>query len=152
MDPKYLTVNVIKDWSNRKLYQDIEGENLLENLIYYGKIMYLVDAMVPSTPDSIKMNWNAQEIQWCKENEFKIWKELAADQATLYSDEAFEVKKWITDGPFTSGLPQESPGMVGVWMGWQMVRDHHRRFPESSLKEILSTDATDILRSYNPKK
>lgn len=152
MEPQYLTVNVIKDWSNKLLYQNIEGENLLETLVYYGKIMYLVDALMPEVPDSIKMNWNSNEINWCKENEFRIWKELASDQSTLYDTTPFEVQKWVIDGPFTSGLPQESPGMAGVWIGWQMLKDHHARNPEAALNEILAADAATIIRSYNPKK
>lgn len=152
MEPQYLTVNVIKDWSNKLLYQNIEGENLLETLVYYGKIMYLVDALMPEVPDSIKMNWNSNEINWCKENEFRIWKELASDQSTLYDTTPFEVQKWVIDGPFTSGLPQESPGMAGVWIGWQMLKDHHARNPETALNEILAADAATIIRSYNPKK
>lgn len=152
MLPEYLSVNVVKDWCNKTLYEDKEGENLLENIIYYGKIMYLLDALMPHVPDSTKMNWTSAQIEWCEENEFRIWTELAANQQSLFESKPFDVKKWITDGPFTSGLPQESPGMTGVWVGWMMLRDHHRRNPETPLPELLSEEAETILRSYKPKR
>ena len=152
MQSQYLVANVLKDWSNKTIYREIAGENLLESLVYYGKIMYLVDACMPATPDSIKMNYSSSQMNWCVENEFNIWKELASDQSILYDTKPFEINKWVSDGPFTAGLPQESPGMVGIWVGWMMVRDYHQRFPESSIQEVLEQDASEILRSYNPKK
>jgi len=151
MDPEYLEANVVKDWCNRVLYQDMAGNNLLENLIYYGKIMYLLEALTPGMEDSTRMNWKSGSVEWCESNEFSIWKELA-NQEILYNTDPFAVQKWIIDGPFTAGLPQESPAMAGVWTGWQMLRDHHRRFPEQSLLQVLEAGAEEILKSYNPKK
>ncbi len=152
MQSQFMVANIMKDWSNKALYAEIAGENLLETIVYYGKIMYLVDASMPNTPDSIKMNYSSQQMQWCHENEFNVWKELASDQNTLYETKPFEINKWVSDAPFTSGLPAESPGMVGIWIGWMMLRDHHQRFPKQSINEVLNTEASDILRSYNPKR
>lgn len=151
MDPEYLEANVVKDWCNRVLYRDMAGYSLLENLVYYGKIMYMLEALTPGMADSTRMNWKSGSVEWCEENEFSIWKELAS-QEILYDTDPFAVQKWIIDGPFTSGLPQESPAMAGIWTGWQMLRDHHRRFPEQSLAQVLDAGAEEILKSYNPKK
>lgn len=151
MDPQYLEVNVVKDWCNRVMYRDMAGYSLLENLIYYGKIMYLLEALTPGISDSTRMNWKNGAEEWCVEHEFSIWKELAS-QEVLYDTDPFAVQKWIIDGPFTSGLPQESPAMAGIWTGWQMMRDYHQRFPEYSLRQVLDAGAEEILKSYNPNK
>jgi hypothetical protein len=69
----------------------------------------------------------------------------------LYDTDPFAVQKWVIDGPFTSGLPQESPAMAGIWIGWQMLRDYHRQFPDKSLRQVMDAGAEEILKSYNPK-
>jgi hypothetical protein len=152
MDPAFLEVNIVKDWCNRILYQDLSNADLLENLIYYGKIMYMVEAMLPGASDEVCMNWPTGAEKWCRENEFNIWRALADEKQTLFESNPFEIQKWIIDGPFTSGLPQESPSMCGIWMGWQMIRAYHQQFPEKTLQQVLEGDAKEILKSYNPKK
>lgn len=152
MDPAYLEANIIKDWCNRYLYQDMSDADLLDNLIYYGKIMYMVEAMLPSMADSTLMNWPAGAIEWCHKNEFSIWKELANEKQTLFESNQFEIQKWLIDGPFTSGLPQDSPAMAGIWIGWEMTRSYHAKFPDKSLNEVLIKDSKEIMKYYNPKK
>jgi hypothetical protein len=152
MRPDYLAINAVKDWANHTYYQETDEMNLIEQMIYYGKIMYLVDAFAPTVEDSLKMNYTTPQIQWVETNEFKVWEQLA-NQKTLFEDKPFEVQKWFSDGPFTATLPHESPPMVGIWMGWQMVRDYMNRKDEVSIRQMLEIEDPQIfLNEYNPRK
>jgi uncharacterized protein YjaZ len=126
--------------------------SIIEQMIYYGKIMYLVDAFAPAVEESLKMNYTTEQIKWVEENQFKVWEQLA-NQETLFEDKAFEVQKWFSDGPFTATLPHDSPPMVGIWMGWQMVRDYMNRKDEVTLRQMLQIEDPQIfLNEYNPRK
>jgi len=64
-----------------------------------------------------------------------------------------DVKRYTSDGPTTGGMPSESPGNVGSWVGWQIVKTYANK-TNKSLKEILTTSPKEILTkaNYKPKK
>ncbi|NOZ45243.1 MAG: hypothetical protein GXO79_00520 [Chlorobi bacterium] len=47
-------------------------DNLLNHMIYEGKIMYFVDAMIPDEPDALKIGYTQEQIEWCKKYEEEI--------------------------------------------------------------------------------
>jgi hypothetical protein len=157
MDAKYLVVNTMKDfcWSkaNKFLSNDPEVE-LFKLLVHQGKVMYMCDALLPFTEDSLKMNWTPTQTDWAIAHEWNIWKELANDKI-LFGKNSDENKKWVDFGPFTNAanLPNDSPPQLGIWMGWQMVRSYMKDHPEVTLEQLLSEqDAMKILKSYKPSK
>lgn len=153
MRPDYLVTDAMKGWLFVHFQDLYRGDNLLEEIIFYGKMMYALDAALPETPDSLKINYSSQELSWCFDHEQSIWKELAK-QEVLFESRAFEIRKWTADGPFTSAgnVPQESPARIGIWMGWQMVRDFMRKNKTLSVSELLyNASSQEILRQYNPK-
>ncbi|MEO0404470.1 MAG: hypothetical protein AAF193_06330, partial [Bacteroidota bacterium] len=119
---------------------------------YWGKIMYLMDACFPETEDYLKMDYAPTDIVWCEENERSIWIEMS-NQKYLYETRQREIDKWITEGPFTSAadIPQDSPARLGVWMGWQIVRDYMNNNPEVTLEQLLEeTNYIKLLNTYKP--
>jgi uncharacterized protein YjaZ len=62
-----------------------------------------------------------------------------------------EISKWVNDGPFTSGLPQESPSRVGIWIGWQMVKQYMEKNPSLTIPQLMDfEDVSVILNNYKP--
>ena len=157
MDPEYLVSDAVKDWVYRKTnrYAPIAGEGtLLDMIIYTGKVMYVLDAMLPEVPDSIKINWSAGEMNWAQQSEGNIWKNLAT-QDNLFNRSSFDNQKWLINGPFTNvdGIPQDAPPQLGIWMGWQFVRAYMKEYPATTLIELLQEQNTNkILKSYSPPR
>jgi uncharacterized protein YjaZ len=47
-------------------------------------------------------------------------------------------------------MPHESPAQVGIWLGWQIVRDFMKYNEEITITEMLQiSDARVILKSYS---
>jgi uncharacterized protein YjaZ len=64
--------------------------------------------------------------------------------------------RFINPAPFSKfylEIDNESPGRVGAWIGWQIVRSYMKN-NEVSLKQLLVMDATEIFNNskYKPKK
>jgi len=60
----------------------------------------------------------------------------------------------VNDGPSTVGMPPESPGNVGSWVGWQIVTNYMKNAGENvTLQELLKTKPDVILAKskYKPK-
>lgn len=127
--------------------------NLLGNMVQKGKLMYLVDAMLPAMQDSLKIGYTSQQLEWCEMNEPQMWTYLI-EKEMLYSNKRMDIVRYINDAPSTSGFPTESPGRTGVWIGWQIVRQYMKRYPEVTLPELMANnDYQKILNDsgYNPQ-
>ena len=153
MTPEYLVSKSMYGWVQGLYEQDSESSNMLEQMVFHGKILYTMDALLYDQPDSIKSGFSGAKLDWCNRNELNVWSALI-DKGLLYTTDHMSVNKWIEPAPFTSGLPQESPGQLGRWVGWQMVRAFMDRYPETTLPELFTKyEAQQILTlsKYKPK-
>jgi hypothetical protein len=154
MDERYIIADAVKGfsaWNARNFYQP---KDLLSELIFYGKVMYVAEALAPSLPDSTLMSWNTQQWEWAIAGEEQVWKTLA-NEKTMYHSRPFEINKWFADGPFTSatGIPQQSAPQLGVWMGWNIVRSYMKKNPETTMDALIAeTDNQRLLSAYVPGK
>ncbi|MCB9196872.1 MAG: hypothetical protein H6600_00290 [Flavobacteriales bacterium] len=149
MDKKYLVADVMKAWLMNRFAPDInEGEDFLSNIIALGKVMYLLDAMMPFEEDHIKFGCSAEQIAWCEFNEKSIWKHVV-DEQVIYSKDKGVILQYVSEGPFTKGMPHESPGKVGVWLGWQIVKDYVEQNEVGVLDLLKPVGAKVILKSYS---
>jgi hypothetical protein len=126
---------------------------LLDRILYEGKIRYLLSMLIPSCSDAEIMGYTEMQELWCRENETEIWNAIL-QQKHLYVNDHLVVQKYVEDAPFTSFLSRQSPGRVGVWVGYRIVRSHMKHNPKTSLKAIMhSTDYPEILKNakYKPK-
>lgn len=118
---------------------------LLDNMIHHGKLMYFVDALLPEMPDSLKIGYTGLQTKWCKRNEAQMWSQLI-ERKMLYSNKRMDIIRYINNSPTTSGFPLESPGRAGVWIGWQIVREYMKKYPETTLPELMqNSDYQQIL-------
>ena len=77
------------------------------------------------------------------------------DKEILFSSSHMEIIKYIGEGPFTSGFPENSPGRTGWWLGWQIVKSYMRSHDNVTLEQLfLEENAQKILTQskYKPKK
>jgi hypothetical protein len=133
---------------------DLEPKTLLDYMIMHGKVLYAMDRFLPTTPDSLKIGYTSSQFDWISGNEASVWR-LFIDQQILYKTDGFINNRFIQDGPFTSGLPEGSPAMLGRWIGWQIVKSYMKKHPETSPGQLFKIgDAQQILSQsgYKPKK
>jgi uncharacterized protein YjaZ len=62
----------------------------------------------------------------------------------------------MAEAPFSKfyiDIDKESPGRIGVWLGWQIVRSYMNN-NEVTLQQLLQTNAEEIFNKskYKPKK
>jgi gliding motility-associated lipoprotein GldB len=130
-------------------------KTLLSEMIYAGKELYLKDLLLPEHTDAEKIGYKPEQIQWCQANEGYMWGYLIEDKL-LYSSDSKLPNRFINMAPFSKfylEIDNESPGRVGTWIGWQIVRSFMKN-NEVSLQQLLQMDATEIFNKskYKPKK
>jgi|CXWL01.1.fsa_nt_gi hypothetical protein len=129
------------------------GRSLIEQMVEKGKQWYLLDKFLPTTPDSVKTGYTQQQLNWCNENEGLIWSYIVKNE-DLRSLNPAVIQTYIGEGPFTQGFSQElSPGNIGPWIGWQIVKKFVSKNPGIKPEEVMNTEANKILSEakYKPK-
>lgn len=152
MTPDYIPVDIMKMLYFDELAPVYKQKTLLDRMIDGGKMMIFLDAVLPGTPDSIKIGYPQKKLDWAIVNEKNIWGFLIQNNL-LYSTDYSTQTKLIQDGPFTTGFSNDSPARLGVWMGWQIVSDYVMKNPETSLEQLFNmTDSQQILKDsgYKP--
>lgn len=151
MRPEMLVPSAVKGWLLVHYTRDVQGEDLLSNLVETGKVMALLDALLPEVDPSLKLAFSPEQLAWCEANEYLIWKELAGKDQ-IYSKKEEDIGRWMSDGPFTSGLPRESPGHLGEWVGLRMVRSCMKDDPKLTFAQLFAmNDPREILKHYKPR-
>lgn len=132
-----------------------ESKTFLAHMLYYGKILYLKDLWLPEVPDAEKMGYTSEELGWAEENEEYIWKYFV-EREMLFDSDTQLYSRFLYPAPFSKfylELDNESPAMLGQYIGWQMVRQYMDRH-DVSVQEMLETDAETIFNKakYKPRK
>jgi len=129
--------------------------SFISRLIQKGKKMYLLDAYLPNLSDAEKIGYTQEQIDWADFNDEDIWKYFVQNQLLFSSDQELS-KRFIDEAPFSKfyqANDNDSPGRVGVWIGWQIVRAYMNN-NNTSLKELLKTPNELIFKKskYKPTK
>lgn len=152
-DKKYIVANCMK-----AVVQDIFPDNrgakpLIEQMVERGKQWYLLDKLMPETADSIKTGYTQHQLDWCNDYEGMIWSQIVKNE-DLNSLSPAVIQTYIGEGPFTQGMSQEdSPGNIGQWIGWQIVKKYAAKNSNLKPEEVMTTPAAKIIEEakYKPK-
>jgi uncharacterized protein YjaZ len=132
-----------------------ENRTFLAQMLYEGKKMYLQDLLLPDQKDAIKMAYTEEELEWVKENEVYIWQYFIEKQV-LYQTDPEWVERFLEPAPFSKfylQLDNESPGRIGRWIGWQIVRKYREQH-ETTIEDLIKLPAQQLFNQskYKPKR
>lgn len=149
----YMAANGLKAVVQELFPDRSAGKPLIEQMIEKGKQWYVLDKFMPDAPDSVKTGYTAKQLEWCAANEGMIWSYLVKNE-DLNSLRPDVLQIYIGEAPFTQGMPQEySPGNLGQWIGWQIVKKYMAGKSGISLETLMRTDPRIISQEakYKPK-
>lgn len=148
-DKAFIPISVMRALMDGETGSTMPDANLLDDMIAEGKMMYYLDLVMPDVPDSIKMGYTTGQLEWCRQNAEEIWKFFAGEEL-FFSTKQQDKQRYIGEAPFSYGMPEESPGRVGIWLGWQIVRAFMERNPDTDPRTLFSIqDGMYILEESN---
>lgn len=139
MNPENIPTDAVKAWMLTEFLYNDSIDNLVNNMIYQGKIQYLLKALFPNTSDTLTMGFTAEQLNWCMNNEKQMWDYLI-EKKILFTTDYLTINKHINPAPFTSGYPKESPGRASVWIGWQVVNAYMNHNSNCTLADLMFED------------
>ena len=136
----------------RKMPFNGKQNRLLDQMIYHGKIMYLLDQLLPEEEEEQIIGYSREQWEWCEDHEGAIWRRIM-DKRDLFQTDQMVLTSYMNDGPFTSEVSQDSPGRLGTWVGWRIVESYMNNNEQVTIQQLLDNeDAQNILENskYRP--
>ncbi len=152
MDPQYMTSHVVDKFAELKI-PPIEDRSLLSQMIYHGKKVYIKDLVLPKLTDAQKMGYSQEQLGWVKNNEMYIW-QYFIEKRLLYSTDPSLSQRFVDPAPFSKfylEIDNESPGRIGIWLGWQIIRSYLERYPKTEIQALLNLPAQTLFSKSNYK-
>ncbi|WP_299109066.1 gliding motility lipoprotein GldB [uncultured Tenacibaculum sp.] len=161
--PLYVKTNntkehIIVDVANAIVSKQIKPSvkrTFIEKMIAEGKKMYVLDMYLPNESDREKIGYAINKFAWIQANEEGVWRYFI-EKDLLYSTDSKLNKRFLDIAPFSKFYLEsdvETPGRVGVWIGWQIVRAFMKN-NDVSLRELMQMNAEEIFKKskYKPRK
>lgn len=155
--PEYVVPRLTETFAREELFPERDDDRtLVSKMIHNGKILYFMDqVLAEEMPDSLKIGYTTQQMEWCKTYEGDIWG-FFLENNLLFDTDYQKIQVYLSEGPFTPGLgdKNQSAPKLGVWMGWQIVKKFMQENKDVTLQQLMSErDAQKILTlsKYKPK-
>jgi hypothetical protein len=151
-EPEYIVPNCVTALSEDIFPDSSDGRGLIEQMIIKGKYWWLAGKLQPSIPDSIRTGYTQAQLKWCASEEVGIWN-FFLQNTDLYTVDPDIIKNYIGDGPKTLGMPDASPGNIGTWVGWQIVKKYVQLHGDITPEALMQTPVRRIFEEakYKPK-
>lgn len=132
-----------------------KDRRFLAKIIQAGKLMYAIESFLPEETEANKIGYTEKQLEWVKTNEAMIW-QYFMEKKILYKANKDLAKRFIERAPFTKfylDIDSESPGRVGVWIGWQIVQSFMKH-NEVELAELMQMENEQIFKKskYRPRE
>lgn len=153
LSKEFMTINAMQVMATDLLPEPVQKNSLLDKMIFNGKILYFLEQTMPFKNKFDLIGYTEEQYKWCIENEPHIWAYFI-EHNLLFNNVLFEHQKYVTDGPFTIGMPDGAPGKIAMWTGWQIVKAYMDKSSNTTLPQLFTEeDAHKILRvsKYKPK-
>lgn len=149
-----IVVDVAQDIINRS-FPKFRSRRFIDKIINKGKELYFLERFLPTVADSLKMGYSSKKLIWAEANEIDVWKYFIENEL-LYSSDSDLDNRFIDVAPFSKfyqASDGDSPGRIGVWIGWQIVRSYMRN-NDVTLQQLITVSAEDIYKNskYKPRK
>jgi hypothetical protein len=137
MNKEHLLSDAVRGWVITEFDNADPVNNLLSHMIFYGKIFYVCDGLLPNVQDSIKMGYTTDQMAYCSKYEKNVWGFFAKDNK-LYENDLKLVSEFTSDGPFTRAISKECPPRIAMWLGLQIVRSYMEHNSDVTVEDLMN--------------
>ena len=150
-EPDYISINCMKNIILDMYPEKKDESTLAVKMIENGKRLYCLQKLLPEKESYQLIGYTETQLKDCYTHEANIWN-LFIQNDLLQIIDNNTIKNYIGDSPKTQELGEASPGNIGSFTGWQIVKKYMDNNPKVSLISLMGTSAEIILEKakYKP--
>ena len=150
-EPGYIAVNCMKNILNDLYPERLQDKPLVQQMVEKGKHLFLLSKILPGTEEYKLIGYTKEQLKAVYEHEAAVW-DLFVQNRFLQTIDNNIIKNYIGEGPKTQELGEASPGNIGSFAGWQIVKKYMLKNEKLSLQELMTTDTEKIFQAakYKP--
>jgi uncharacterized protein YjaZ len=99
----------------------------------------------------LKTGYTKNQLEVCYKNEETIWSYFVQNDLLYVSDPSI-LKDYMNDAPKTEAFGAESPGFIGQFVGWQIVKKWMGKNEKVTLQQLMEANPKMIFdqAKYKP--
>ena len=152
MQKEYIVRDIMSMYISYNMTYNSKYNRLLEQMIFRGKQLFLLSQLIPDAPEWQVIGYTPEQWAWCEHYERAIWNRIM-EKRDLFRTESNVLSSYMNEGPFTAEVTQDSPGRLGLWVGWQIVKSYMHHNQDITIHDLINEgDAQKILEKsfYKP--
>lgn len=124
-------------------------------IIQQGKMLYAKELLLPGLNKEYLIGYTKEQWDWCGVNEEYMWRYFVENKMFFDTDSTLSTR-FVEPAPFSKfylDIDADSPGRVGAWLGWQIVRSYMKN-NNVTLQQLFNTEGKEIFEQskYKPRK
>jgi hypothetical protein len=150
-EPNTIVTNCLKNIVDDMYPEKLEEKSLIQQMVEKGKRLYLLHKFLPHEEEYKLIGYTGQQLKDSYKNERQVW-DLFVQNNLLQSLDNNVIKNYIGESPKTQELGDASPGNIGSFAGWQIVKKYMQKNEGTSLQKLMATDNDTIYQEskYKP--
>ena len=148
---KFLVLDAIENWLNHIYENSHNHDNFLDELIYKGKVIYLLTKLLPDYEIHDILKYTEEELVGCEVSETVVWDHIIKQNYLYISDYPIS---YFNYSPFTVGFEDNSdaPDRLGIFIGYKIVQSYMNNNNISISDLMNNIDSEQIFQSskYDP--
>lgn len=152
---KFLVRDVGEALLRPRIPRKQKNETLLDAMVHYGKMHYFLEKLHPGLSEADLLKFPPEKLAFSKNREKQMWVYFIENQL-LFKNSADAQRRFIDVAPFSkfrTELDVKTPGRIGQWYGYLIVKAYAKKYPDQPLLELLEEmDSQKILKlsAYKP--
>lgn len=153
--PAFLLRDIAYSMAQARVPAPPEPIQLIDAMVYHGKVLKLVEKLVPQLSDEQLLVYPPGKMQFAKVHEKNMWIYFIENQLLFKTDQDLQ-RRFIEVAPFSkfrTNTDPETPGRIGRWFGYRIVDAYLQENPGLKLSDLLKErDSRKILKlsGYKP--
>lgn len=149
-EPDYISINCMKNIVLDMYPEKNDESSLIDKMIEKGKRLYVLGLLLPHYDEHKLIGYTEKQLKNCYKHEANIWSLFVQNNLLQMTDYNMQ-KNYISEGPKTQELGEDSPGNIGSFVGWQIVKKYMANHSELTPAVLMKTDSETIFQEVKYK-
>ncbi|MBX2888941.1 MAG: hypothetical protein KF829_09885 [Ferruginibacter sp.] len=149
--PATIPINLMKNIILDIYPEQFGDKTLVIQMVEKGKRLFLLQLLLPEVNEYLLIGYSKEQMKDCYAHERAIWDLFIHNNLLQITDYSI-IRNYIGEGPKTIELGEASPGNIGSFSGWQIVKQYMKKHSQLTPDELMSISAEKIFNDakYKP--